>query len=199
MIICKTPIAKFIETLINTISLGKFEQLKEKLGFDEMFHVWLLLEMDSGEIFYAEKNQTLNIGNASENRKYYFDPKRMMKVSTVGDTTIKNISEFRTKKREGKIEETLRKKYEPLTLYEALEKTKNIMGVDKYFDYDGKNNNCQLFLINFLKANDQLNDQEYKFIYQDTEFIFSQVPEFISTFNKGITDIAGIFDFITKK
>lgn len=203
MIICKNPVASFVETALNAISLGQFSSLRKQLGFDEMFHLYLLCEMDTEEIFVIEKNQTINVGNISGKKDYYLNPKAH-RVVPLEFHSIKTMDEFREKHVRGntrdlsKYKESI-KYYSPDMLISMLDNTKKYMGDQMYFDYDGKDNNCQIFIMKFLQANNVSDDQLEKFIYQDTEYIFQQLPDYVSKMAKGVTDVAGIFDFITKK
>lgn len=60
--VCKNPIEKTFDTILNLISLGQFKKNKNKLNYDNMFHLYLLLEFESGALVRLEKNQVMNIG-----------------------------------------------------------------------------------------------------------------------------------------
>ena len=64
-----------------------------------------------------------------------------------------------------------------LTLNEIISNTKQKMGQKNFYDYDGRHNNCQNFILESLKAN-KLNNQKYEdFIYQDLENLWVDVKK----------------------
>lgn len=64
------------------------------------------------------------------------------------------------------------------TLNTLLERTRERMG-KKYFLYNAKGNNCQMFIRDMLQANGLGNEEELKFIMQDTRAIFNQNPDYL--------------------
>jgi hypothetical protein len=62
-----------------------------------------------------------------------------------------------------------------VTINEMLEKTQKRMG-DKYGPYDGKNNNCSVFLSNVLAANNLDTQASRDFINQKTDELFKSFP-----------------------
>lgn len=77
-----------------------------------------------------------------------------------------------------------------LTLNTALEKTQQSMGTEKFFGYSAKDNNCQDFLVAFLKANNMGNEEVFKFVKQDTAYLFKNLP-ILRKISNTLTDIAG--------
>lgn len=63
---------------------------------------------------------------------------------------------------------------QPNTLYKMIEKTKNAMGEKKFFGYSARDNNCQDFQIEFLKANDLLTGELQAWIKQDSKSLFGE-------------------------
>jgi hypothetical protein len=66
---------------------------------------------------------------------------------------------------------------------------------NKFFTYSAKDNNCQDFLVNILKANNIGNTDDFNFIKQDTKQLFKDLP-FLRKFSNSITDFAGRLDVI---
>lgn len=75
-----------------------------------------------------------------------------------------------------------------VTINQLLENTRRRMGDDNFFSYQASSNNCQVFILNILEANNIHSGKE--FILQDTGSIFKNHPELRKTANT-ITDIAG--------
>jgi hypothetical protein len=83
-----------------------------------------------------------------------------------------------------------------LTINEALDKTKTRMG-DKFFKYQSANNNCQVFILNILQANNIGSKKDYDFIKQDTESLFKGNSLFRKIANT-VTDIGAKVNEITQ-
>ena len=79
---------------------------------------------------------------------------------------------------------------------ELFNNTKQYMGLNKFSSYDPKNNNCQDFILSILKANRWGNNDDYEFIKQDANKIFSLMPEYAYKISKFITDTAGRFNIL---
>jgi hypothetical protein len=78
------------------------------------------------------------------------------------------------------------------TLREFLDKGQRMMGTDKYFTYDAKNNNCQVYVYSLLEANSELNNERAHFVMQDV----SELPSFTQTIGRAITDLAHRADIL---
>ena len=74
-----------------------------------------------------------------------------------------------------------------LTLNKALEKTEAAMG-DLYATYSAKSNNCQDFILAFLKSNDMGDEKVYSFVKQDVGSLFGK-SDFLRKFTNTVTDI----------
>lgn len=59
--VCKNPIEKVFDGMINAISLGEFEKKKRELNYDDMFHLFMILTTVEGREIIVEKNQVVNI------------------------------------------------------------------------------------------------------------------------------------------
>ena len=59
--LARKPISKNIERALNMFSFGKFNELKNKLPFDELFHLSLILTLQNGKEISLEKNSIVNM------------------------------------------------------------------------------------------------------------------------------------------
>ena len=60
-IIIRTPIDKAVGMLVNAITLGKMAEFKKQVGFDEVFHLYMVVTLESGKMIRIEKNAELDI------------------------------------------------------------------------------------------------------------------------------------------
>ncbi len=91
--VCRDPVSESTEGLLNTVSLGVWNELKKKYGYDRFFHLYMLF--DAGDkTLMIEKNQTINLSY------YYKACKDAMEVSPGGTFTLNEMLE-KTKARMG--------------------------------------------------------------------------------------------------
>lgn len=142
--ILMTPVNSNIESAINLISFGKYNELKDRHGFDKMYHVGLLLQLKNGAQIVVEKNEGVDIYETNNAIK---EDTETMKVDAV--------------------------KSENLTLNEFIKNTILHMGEFSFIDYDAFGthgndaNNCQNFAIGLLSANGLMQPKYVKFFWQD--------------------------------
>jgi len=74
-----------------------------------------------------------------------------------------------------------------LTINELMNKTKAYQG-GKFFKYSAANNNCQDFLVAIFRSNNIGTDVDIKFIKQETEQLFRDLP-YLRKFANTVTDI----------
>lgn len=152
---------------INILSLGKFDELQKKHGFDKLYHLVLFATVD-GQKIIIEKNEVINIEP--------FKPSMVSPTSEYMEVPLRNKN---------------------LTLNEMMDRTKKLMGDELFYDYDAlgtdgkKANNCQNFIMNILKSSNLLDRNNLNFLYQNVNVIsedfknskFSYLPNVL----KGIT------------
>lgn len=173
ILIARTPLSNALEGAINAISLGKFKELKDKYGYDKLFHLSLIITVNSTDIIY-EKNEVITI-----------EPLSMSK-SIKPSTELLNVPVL-----------------EHLTLYSFVENTRYAMGDNKFYDYDAFKNNCQDFILQSLKANSLLNQEAKNFLLQDVSGIkkdldnssYSYVPKVV----KSITNLGSFVSRLVGK
>jgi hypothetical protein len=73
-----------------------------------------------------------------------------------------------------------------------MNKTKEYQG-GKFFKYSAANNNCQDFIVAIFRSNNIGDDSDIKFIKQDTEQLFKDLPS-LRKLSNTITDIGGAFN-----
>jgi hypothetical protein len=76
-----------------------------------------------------------------------------------------------------------------------MNKTKQRMGDSNFFNYSAKSNNCQDMIINILDANKIGDESDRRFVKQDTDFLFENLP-FLRKFSNTITTIGARTDVI---
>ena len=85
---------------------------------------------------------------------------------------------------------------QPLTIKSLITKAVDLVG-SSIFVYDFTNN-CQVFVMNILKANNLLTPELTKFIHQPVDNIVKQLPDYVPKVAKALTDTAAIADLVTQ-
>lgn len=166
--LAKQPISSFLDTAINLISLGKWESEKKNLSYDDLFHTFLIGHLE----IPGKRNEIITIQkNAS------------IKVTNISEKQLgaKYFVEM---------------EFPKLTLKELLLKTKEKMGDDNFYRYDGASNSCQHFIYNLIDAVRPITATEKSFICQDTELLFAKMPSYVSNVVNGVTDIASFWNIL---
>lgn len=157
----RKPIQSYVSKALNMLSFGSLNQVMSQLGYDNLFHLGLKL--------------TIKALDDSEVIELILDKREVIKLeawSGGSDMQFLTIDLPRL-----------------LTLEELLNQTRNYMGA-KYGAYDAATNNCQVFILSILKANNLGNQEIYDWILQDTETLFKRLPAWLSKFSLGVTDLA---------
>lgn len=165
VLIRRAPIQSLVDKALNLITFGKFAEVKQKMNYDKLFHLSMIvaLRMPDGaqKRLVVEKNEVINISD---------------KFKTGGE------------------EEYFRVNVPvPITFDTLISKGKELRG-DVFFKYDAFNNNCQDFLLSILSANGLLTPESSEFIKQDVGELLKELPSYISPFANLTTNIAGLAD-----
>lgn len=170
----REPLEKSVNTLTNALSAGQMGQLKKKYGFDEMYHLYMVITVqESQDIFPSiliEKNEVINIHeypNVNPNAQ--------------------------------KLELYLSPKFN-YTFKQFLDNGQRVMG-SRYFTYDPFDNNCQVFISSLISANpplEQDNPNAHKFILQDVEGLKTELNPISRTLFRGATGLAGRMNVLLK-
>lgn len=75
-----------------------------------------------------------------------------------------------------------------ITINELLEKTRKRMGDSDFTSYSSKKNNCQDFMLNVLAANGLSSPEYTKFIKQDLEKVFNNLPSYAEKIADFVTE-----------
>jgi len=59
--IYRHKVADTVNTLVNVISLGQFNKVKNKYGYDDLYHLMMVLTLEGGIPILVEKNEVINI------------------------------------------------------------------------------------------------------------------------------------------
>lgn len=87
--VARVPISKVLDLVVDVISEGKYAQVKNKLGYDKMFHLFVIVN----DKYILEKNELFNVKNYTKSKD-----EEVVNISLNKDLTI---GEFMRKASEG--------------------------------------------------------------------------------------------------
>jgi len=161
----RDPIVSLLNTALNFISRGKWNEVRAKYNYDKLFHLGLeaVVKMDDANDvlgrFVMEKNEVINVAYA----KGFTDKTEIMEVPLHGGITIN----------------------------ELLGGAKKVMG-DKFFPYDPFHNNCQDFIMGILNGSGLATPGLTAFVKQPLEGAISELPDYTGKIAKTITNIGAL-------
>ena len=164
IVIKRDPIQSILDKVLNIVSLGKFSELKHKYGYDELYHLRMVVTLSDGKSFTIEKNQVINIGGP----------------------VAKDTSQTQS------IDVPLNGKN--ITLNMLVEKTIKNVGEDRFLKYDAFDTNCQRFILDLLESNGLSSPDVRDFVLQDVSQLVKELPSFVEKTAKDLTDVAGYAD-----
>jgi hypothetical protein len=141
----RTPLPDTIYTALNVLSFGQFQKLLNRSPYDDLYHLFSIVQLSSGNTLILEKNQAINL-HIIQNT---YNPKGTEWI----DVPIPHPDiQFKT----------------------LLDNTQSALGKD-FFIYNSISNNCQRFILEMLKSNGLLTEQLQIFIYQDVKTLFNKL------------------------
>lgn len=166
----RTPILKVLDAVINLLSFGKFNEAKEKYGFDNLYHLALVctvkLPNNNTKDIICEKNEVVNISTSFGTND---------KTETL-DIPIGSRN---------------------FTVNSMLLDTLKKQGEDKFFLYDGLKNNCQFFISYNLQTLGLYNYATRNFLFQNIEGVRKMIDEsnpYTSKIMNGVTSLGALFN-----
>jgi hypothetical protein len=166
--IYRKPVPEIFSSVFNTVSFGKWNQLRRQYGFDTFFHLSLVAKVrDMNDLISIEKLDRISV---STNVPEPGDGLETLSIPLHG-------AQF--------------------TILEMLEKARAEVGDKTFFEYDGFRNNCQYFISYLLKALGLYGEKEKGFVFQDISKIVEGLPSYVTSFQRGVTDLSATLNKIT--
>jgi hypothetical protein len=148
------------------MSSGKWEENKEKLSYDKMFHLFMLVRvlLNGGKekVLKVEKNHVVEIVPASWMAT---EQTETMIVHTHSDMTLNKMFKDGIKS----------------------------VGESKFWQYDARTQNCQVFIKALWGGHSSWNSKVESFVMQDAEKVLENLGV-LGKVAKVVTDVAAVAD-----
>lgn len=66
--VCREPVNTIYQKVANLMTLGRWNEVKEKYNYDDIFHLFLRIDLANGKSYTIEKNQRVSLKSGKRNR-----------------------------------------------------------------------------------------------------------------------------------
>ncbi len=177
-VISRHPIASFIKKIGNIITLGDFEKNQKRMGYDDVYHLFVLLKGKNPVkphdevIFKCHKEEVVRLEIVSSG-----DFKKLLDEKPESTKTFKVAP----------------KNQKALLLW--FSDAQKYLGGDRMYSYDSTDNNCQVFVTAIISGQQNVDAATKKWITQDAFELISNNTTLAFLMRK-LTDISAIGDRI---
>ena len=181
MQIRRVPISSTLDLVLQGVSLGEWERLKKKYGFDNFFHLSMVVGLRGA------KDITLNTGKKMKVAKQLAIEK--LEVVSVNENVIAG---------EGMQTQDVPLAGKSFTINDMFRKARDRVGDATFFAYSalGKNN-CQDFIALLLDVEGLYRAEEKAFVYQNISELVAELPAFTKGFAQTVTDLGALVNKAT--
>jgi hypothetical protein len=168
--VAKKPIISAVHKALDAISFGGFSKAKKSLGYDDVYHNYLLAGLDDGTFHKFERNHVMEHYKAT-NDDFAHD---------LIDIQVPKDRDLYLDQMMDKAAKTEQNKHNP-----------------DFWVYKAGNNNCQYFTRDIVKKNGlspyEMSD-ELKLEPQDSKTMLDSIPKGLSWIPNTVTDLAASLD-----
>jgi len=169
----RSPIDGMVNKAMNMMSLGQWGKLKGELPYDDVYHLYLKVTLEDGQVFIYEKGPFVTL--EPDVGKYADRGGQIMSLPI--------STEF--------------------NLQQLLDAGLHTMGKSAFFSYNGFTNNCQAFVNGVLTGCAQRGYINYTaaakdFVLQNTETLINGMHGGMSTFFNGLQTAASHADVVLR-
>ena len=93
IIISRDPVNPVVKKALNVISFGAFEKALNELNYDNIFHLYMIVFLDNGQILRLERNEVASL----KVLKSFNDKKDNIEITLDKDFTLRDMIEIASK------------------------------------------------------------------------------------------------------
>ena len=172
----RAPLNFAIDLALQGVSTGKWMELKKKYGFDEFYHLSMLVTLGGA---VEQKRQNGRI--VKYHKKLAIE--KLAVVSINENITIESDMETLP----------INVPNRTTTIQNMFDKAREKYGDTRFFTYSALgNNNCQNFIRMLLEVEGLYSEEAKRFVFQDISELVKELPESTKTISQGLTDIGAL-------
>lgn len=160
IVLCRQPIVSAIKRFLDWASLGRLEQVRKRMSWDAIFHLYAFVVTEQGTKFTIEKNE-------------------LVRVEFVPSQFRPSATDYFNVPVQGR----------RITVKEFIENGARLDGVN-FWRYSALKYNCQRFVMTLLKGSGLLTQQAVHFLLQDPVEIAKAFPPGMKYAANAITNLA---------
>ena len=95
--VCRNPIMTVFQKGLNILTFGRMKKVMNRLGYDKLYHLYMVITLENGNVYSIEKNQRVNIiprkvlqKNGECTEKYY--PVKKMTLDSLFATAMIKVN-----------------------------------------------------------------------------------------------------------
>jgi hypothetical protein len=170
MYVRRDPVQNALNTVLNVISLGKWNEVRQRYAYDKFFHLRL-------EVF-VKVSESSNII-----RRYAIEKNEIIEIQTISPPT--QDTDFMSVPMNGR----------GATINSLLEGAKSVLG-NQFFVYDAFHMNCQDFVMAMLLGSGFATPELTAFVKQPIDQLITEIPSWTGKIARGLTDAGGVVNTV---
>jgi hypothetical protein len=173
----RVPISFTLNLALQGISAGEWERLKEKNGFDKLFHLSMVVTLRGAKEI-----------NMKSGRK-----QKINKQLTVEKNEVISVNE-NIEVAEGMDTQdvSIPANHPTITINDMFSKAREKIGDTKFFGYSALDFNCQHFISVLLDVEGLYREPEKLFVYQDLSELARELPQASIAISQGLTQVGAL-------
>jgi len=169
----RVPLDKPLQKFLNWLSRGEYEATRKRLGYNDIYHTFLVVRLEDGKEYRIEKNSSVEMKpyekeqQKAEHRAIPLKEPVPLNLFLANGQHYYNITAPKVKR--GKT----------------------------FWEYDASNNNCQYFVDDLIKGNEGTNEIPKEGVKEAEDFTqqdITQITNTLPNFTKSVLDFRQALD-----
>lgn len=163
----RVPVSDTLQLVLQGVSAGEWERLKQREGFDKFFHLSMVVTLRGAKSRKQLAIEKLAVVSVNE------------RIETAEGMETQEVP--------------IPSDHSMITIKGMFDKTRQRVGDSKFFSYSALgHNNCQDFMEMLLSSEGLYREPERLFVFQDVSALARDLPEFTKQFSQGTTYLGAL-------
>lgn len=177
----RVPVSSALDLALQGVSLGEWERLKKKYGFDHFFHLSMVVNLRGAKDIVLNTGRKMTVGKQLAIEK--------LEVVSVNENIMVG---------EGMETQDVPLAGKTFSINDMFRKARDRVGDGTFFAYSAlQKNNCQDFIGLLLDVEGLYRAEEKAFVYQNISELVAELPAFTKGFAQTVTDLGALVNKAT--